>query len=530
MNANKLRAWLPLLLSVSMFAGILLGYRLRGNIPSHGGLFRSAATTPMQEVMELVRNRYVDRVDPDTIAEDAINALLDRLDPHSVFIPARELMEVNEDLSGGFEGIGVEFNIFEDTAHVLFVIKDGPSEKAGLQTGDRFLKVEDSLVAGRNITSDGIRSLLRGPGGSRVKVTLLRGDKTVEATITRGTIPLKALEASYMITPTTGYIRLGKFSETCYEEFMAALEGLLGKGMKELVLDLRDNGGGILDEAVEIADEFLSGTRMIVYTEGEHIPRREYTCRRNGLFETGRLVLLLDEASASASEVLAGALQDWDRATVIGRRSFGKGLVQEQYDLSDGSALRLTVARYYTPLGRSIQKPYTDGSEKYDGEILERFHNGGLTKPDTVGGNGEKSYVTVGGKKVYGGGGISPDVFVPIDSLLRDTVFNPLYEKNTLGRFAYRYFVANRTSFEDYPDPSAFDRDFKVDDAILGKLRAFAALDSIDLALPDAGSRDRLKLRLKALLARQMWRSDGYYEVLNGDDRVVRKALLELGR
>ena len=384
MNANKLRAWLPLLLSLSMFLGILLGYRLRGNIPSRAGMFRSHSATPMQEVMELVRNRYVDRVDPDTIAEDAINALLERLDPHSVFIPARELMDVNEDLSGGFEGIGVEFNIFDDTAHVLFVIKDGPSEKAGLQTGDRFLKVEDSAVAGRGISSDGIRSLLRGPGGSKVKVTVLRGERMVDATITRGRIPLNALEAAYMLTPTTGYIRLGKFSETCYEEFMGALEALLGKGMKELVLDLRDNGGGILDEAVEIADEFLSGNRLIVYTEGEHIPRREYTCRRNGLFETGKLVLLLDEASASASEVLAGALQDWDRATVIGRRSFGKGLVQEQYDLSDGSALRLTVARYYTPLGRSIQKPYTDGSEKYDGEILERFHNGGLTRPDTV--------------------------------------------------------------------------------------------------------------------------------------------------
>jgi carboxyl-terminal processing protease len=530
MNANKLRAWLPLLLSLSMFAGILLGYRLRGGIPSGSGMFRSVSANPMQEVMELVRNRYVDRVDPDTIAGEAISALLERLDPHSVFIPARELTDVNEDLSGGFEGIGVEFNIFDDTAHVLFVIKGGPSEKAGLRTGDRFIRVEDSLVAGRGITSDGIRSLLRGPGGTKVKVTVLRGDRQVDATITRGRIPLNALEAAYLLTPTTGYIRLSKFSETCYEEFMEALEKLQAKGMKELVLDLRDNGGGILDEAVEIADEFLPGNRMIVYTEGEHIPRREYTCRRNGLFETGRLVLLLDEASASASEVLAGALQDWDRATVIGRRSFGKGLVQEQYDLSDGSALRLTVARYYTPLGRSIQKPYSEGSDKYNEEIMERFHNGGLSKYDTSGAKVGPEFTTAGGKKVYGGGGISPDVFVPIDSVLRDTVFNPLYEKNTLGRFAYRHFVSNRASFESYPDPVTFDRDFEVDDATIGKLQAFASTDSIRLSMPDASSRERLKLRLKALLARQMWRSDGYFEVLNRDDRIVRKALQELGR
>lgn len=530
MNTNKLRAWLPLLLSVAMTVGILLGYRIRGNIPSGGGLFNSAAATPVQEVMELIRGRYVDRVDPDTLSEDAISALLDRLDPHSVYIPARELRDVNEDLSGGFEGIGVEFNVFEDTAHVLFVINDGPSEKAGLQTGDQFLKVGDSLVAGTGITSDGIRSLLRGQGGTKVRVTMLRGDRPMDFTITRGTIPLKALDAAYMLTPTTGYIRLGKFSETCYEEFMEALEGLTGEGMKDLVLDLRDNGGGILEEAVEIADEFLDGNRRIVYTEGEHTPRREYSCRRNGLFEKGRVILLLDEGSASASEVLAGALQDWDRATVIGRRSFGKGLVQEQYDLSDGSALRLTVARYYTPLGRSIQKPYAEGSEKYNGEILERFHNGGLSRPDSVYKPGSQSFVTAGGKKVYGGGGISPDLFVPIDSLMRDTVFNPLYEKNTLGRFAYRYFVSNRSAIAAYGSPREFNSRYRVDDGVIEQLRSFAAKDSLRISIPDAASKDRLRLRLKALLGRQQWRTEGYYEVLNSEDRMVRKALEQVGR
>jgi carboxyl-terminal processing protease len=354
---------------------------------------------------------------------------------------------------------------------------------------------------------------------------VLRGKEQKPFTITRGFIPIYSLDAAYMLNDATGFIRLNKFSETTYEEFMASLEKLQKQGMKELILDLRDNGGGIMDEAVEIADEFLAGNKLIVYTEGKHTPRKEYNCRRNGLFENGKLILLMNEGSASASEVLAGALQDWDRATVIGRRSFGKGLVQEQYNLRDGSALRLTVARYYSPLCRSIQKSYTNGIDKYNEEILDRYHNGKLVNADSNKNTNGKAYVTGEGKKVYGGGGISPDIFMPLDTLLLDTSLAPLYTRNTMGNFAYRYYISHKPSFEQYKNPTEFSNSYSVNDAVLDELMLFAKKDSIEVKPLSVATKDRLRLRLKSLLARQQWRSEGYFEVVNAEDKMVRKAL-----
>lgn len=525
MNNKKLQIWLPLFFSLSMLIGIFLGYKLHGNMPVSRNIFQSGGRGTIQEVFELIRTRYVDDVSLDTLGQSAIETMLTRLDPHSVFIPARELMGVNEDLAGRFEGIGVEFNIFEDTVHVLTVLKDGPSDKAGLNPGDRFLRVGDSVVAGKGITSEGIRSLLRGPRGTQVSVMVLRGNEQKPFTITRGFIPIYSLDAAHMLNEVTGFIRLNKFSETTYEEFMESLEKLQKQGMKELILDLRDNGGGIMDEAVEIADEFLSGNKLIVYTEGKHTPRKEYNCRRNGLFENGKLILLMNEGSASASEVLAGALQDWDRATVIGRRSFGKGLVQEQYNLRDGSALRLTVARYYSPLGRSIQKSYTNGIDKYNEEILDRYHNGKLVNADSNKNTNGKAYVTGEGKKVYGGGGISPDIFMPLDTLLLDTSLSPLYTRNTLGNFAYRYYISHKPSFDQFKNPTEFSNSYSVSDAVLDELMLFAQKDSIFVKPLNTATKDRLRLRLKSLLARQQWRSEGYFEVVNAEDKMVRKAL-----
>ena len=525
MKNKKLQVWLPFFFSVSMLVGMFLGYKLHSQLPGSGFLVRSAGTGPLQEVFQLIKNRYVDEVNLDSLSQQAIEEMLGQLDPHSVYIPASDLTSVNEDLTGRFEGIGVEFSIFQDTVHVLTVLKGGPSDKAGLLPGDRFLKVGKDTVAGRSVGNEGIRNLLRGPRGSSVDVVMLRNGQIKNFTITRGFIPLQALDAAHMLNSTTGYIRLNKFSETTYEEFMESLEKLQQQGMKELILDLRDNGGGILDEAVEIADEFLEGNRRIVYTEGKHMPYKEYACKRNGLFEKGKLVLLMNEGSASASEVLAGALQDWDRATIIGRRSFGKGLVQEQYSLSDGSAMRLTVARYYTPLGRSIQKPYTEGVDKYNEEILDRFHNGDLSKQDSGKVSNGKSYQTANGKTVYGGGGISPDIFVPIDTLLADTLLTALYARNTLGKFAYRYYVSHASEFTTYASPTAFSKNFQVDDRMLSELMAFAKQDTVIMAPLAGAAKERLKLRLKALLGRQIWRSEGYYEVMNTADRMVMKAL-----
>lgn len=525
MNNKKLQVWFPFFFAVSMVIGMFLGYKLRDKMPWTSSVFQMSASGQLQEVMDLVKSRYVDPVNVDSLKEEAIDELLSHLDPHSVYIPAKRLQSVNEDLAGKFEGIGVEFNIYDDTVHILNVLRGGPSEKAGLMAGDRIIKVEAEAVAGNKITSDKIRSLLRGPRASKVNVTILRNGKAMPFTIIRGFIPLYALDAAYMMDAKTGYIRLNKFSETAYEEVMEALEKLKAQGMAKLILDLRENGGGILDEAVEMADEFLDGDKLIVYTEGQHNPRREYKCRRRGLFETGELVLLLNEGSASASEVLAGALQDWDRATIIGRRSFGKGLVQEQYNLSDGAALRLTVARYYSPLGRSIQKPYDKGISDYNDEILERYHRGELYSQDSSTSPKGKAYKTGKGKTVYGGGGITPDVFVGFDTTAIDSAVSELYSRNTIGKFVYSYYVHNRPLFDAYKDPAEFARRFTVTPEMYSQFSSFAAKDSVNIAGLKQRDSDFLKQRLKMLAARQIWRTEGYFEVANSDDPVIRKAM-----
>ena len=513
-----------------MISGILLGYRLKYNSPASAGFFSKDNSGTLQEVMELISKRYVDPVRQDSLSDEVISDMLNHLDPHSVFIPAKDLQAVNEDLAGKFEGIGIEFNIFSDTINVLSVLKGGPSEKVGLQVGDKFIKVGDSLVAGNGISGDKVRKLLRGEGGSKVTISVLRGKEQLQYTITRGTIPLYSRDAAYMIAPGVGYIRLNKFAETTYEEFMEGMETLKEKGIQKLVLDLRDNGGGILQEAVEIADEFLDGNKLIVYTVGSHTTKQEYRAKREGIFEKGKLVVLVDEGTASASEVLTGALQDWDRAEVIGRRTFGKGLVQEQYNLSDGAALRLTVARYYTPLGRSIQKPYDKGVENYNEEVIERYHNGGLLNADSNKKVIGQPYHTPSGKLVYGGGGITPDVFVPLDTTSVDTSLTRLYRKNTIGNFVYRYYVDHLKYFQQFSTPVEFIKGFEVTEPLYNSMVNFAEGDSINLKNLSAKDKQFLTERLKSLFARQIWRTEGFYEVNNSNDLTVKKGLEELNK
>ncbi|MBX2925934.1 MAG: S41 family peptidase [Chitinophagaceae bacterium] len=528
MRNNKWKLWLPLLFSIVMIGGMFLGYKMKEKMPSSARFFSAEKKSPVQEVLDLISKRYVDPVKTDTLADAAIEEMLTHLDPHSVFIPARDLQQVNEDLAGKFEGIGIEFNIFNDTIHVLSVLKGGPSEKAGLQVGDRFLKIADSTVTGKDIDGDKVRQLLRGLRGSKVKVTVLRGKEQRDIDITRSVIPLYSLDASYIIAPATGYIRLSKFSETTYEEFMEAMLKLKEQGIQKLVLDLRGNGGGILQEAVEIADEFLEGNKLIVYTQGGHTGKTEYKAKRDGIFEKGRLVVLIDEGSASASEVLTGALQDWDRAEVIGRRSFGKGLVQEQYNLNDGSALRLTIARYYTPLGRSIQKPYDKGVKTYNDEVIERFHHGAMINADSNRLEAGQAYHTPGGKLVYGGGGITPDAFVAIDTTGIGDVIAALYSKNTIGNFVYRYYVDHIDQFRLFSQPSDFEKGFEVDRNIWKAFEDFAAGNGISLANITAADKKFITQRLKSLFARQQWRNEGFYEVNNANDPIIQKALEEV--
>ncbi len=521
---KKLQIGLPILFAVVMILGMTIGYRLRENIPAAKGLFDRSKRSSMQEVIDLINSNYVDPVNTDTLVEDAVEAMLSDLDPHSVYIPAMDLNDIKEDLQGNFQGIGVEFQIIDDTVHVVSVMPGGPSEKAGLKVGDRFLKVGDSIVT-NNIDSDRIRRLLRGPGGSQVTVTMFRDRSAFNTRITRGTIPLFSVDAAYMIDKQTGYIHLNKFSGTTYEEFMTSLEKLQGQGMKKLIFDVRDNGGGILGEAVDIADEFLDEEKLIVFTEGAAQPKVEYKCRRPGLFEKGALVMLVDENSASASEVVAGALQDWDRGTIVGRRTFGKGLVQEQYELSDGAALRLTVARYFTPSGRSIQKSYGEGHSAYREEVLARYHNGELVHPDTLKVAQGKPYKTKGGRIVYGGGGINPDVFVPFDTTGFTTDVTPLFVDQRFSKFIYQYYLRNKGTLDQYRTAAQFADQFHGEDVAYQQLQQYIRTNNI--VMPALPQRDQLELkkRIKTWLARQMFRMEGYYEVANRYDQTVLKGI-----
>ncbi|HEV8079129.1 MAG TPA: S41 family peptidase [Chitinophagaceae bacterium] len=524
MQNKKLQVWQPLLFSLVMIGGMIIGYKIKGNMPAIG-IFSTEKRRPVQEVLNLIENKYVDKENSDSLGDAAIEAILSKLDPHSVFLPAAQLQSAKEDLQGGFSGIGVEYNIFSDTINVLNVIKDGPSDKAGIQPGDKLLKVGDSIVAGNKINTAKIQSLLRGKGGTKAEITILRGNEQKHFSIIRGMIHLYSLDAAYMVTDSVGYIRLNKFAETTYKEFMDATLKLQKLGMKSMILDLRDNGGGILTQATNIADEFLSENKLITYIEGAHAPKKEYRCEKEGIFEKGKVVVLANEGSASASEILIGALQDWDRAEIIGRRTFGKGLVQDQYELSDGSGLRLTVARYYTPLGRSIQKSYSSGTKVYNEDMINRMHDGELLYFDSIKHTNGKAYKTKTGKIVYSGGGITPDIFVAVDTSGLNAETRKIYTKGTINKFVYRNYLANKNKFTAYTSAIQFQKSYSVDEAAWTSFKVFAAKDSINTDKLGSKERAAISKQIKILTARQVWGNQGLYEVSNAEDAMVKKAL-----
>ena len=524
MRKKKLQVWLPLLLSVCMVAGMFVGYRIRGNMPETGVFFVNKER-PVQEVLDLISRKYVDKENIDSLGTSAIQTILSQLDPHSVYLPAQELKQVNEDLEGQFFGIGIEFNIINDTINVANVLDKGPSQKAGLLIGDQILKVNDSVVSGTHINSTKLRKLIGGDAGEKVTVTILREGNQKPVIITRGPVPLYSLDAAYMIADTVGYIRLNKFSETTYKEFMNSLEKLQKQGMKSLILDLRDNGGGILTQATNIADEFLDDNKLITFTEGAHSPKKEYRCEKDGEFEKGKLIVLVNEGTASASEILSGALQDWDRATIVGRRTFGKGLVQEQYQLSDGAGLRLTVARYYTPLGRSIQKSYEKGIEAYEHDLIDRFKDGEMTSADSIKHTDEKKYTTADGKILYGGGGITPDVFVPFDTTSIEKNVMTILMNGTLNKFVYLNFLKHQKQFKQYTSPKIFDDKYVADEATLNDLKFYAEKDSVTLNINNPKEKALLQKQIKTLTAREIWNTEGFYEINNNYDSTIKKAL-----
>lgn len=525
--------YLPIAFAVVLAGGIWLGGHLRPagtNYTIHvGGV--SESSRKITNLLNYVSEQYVDSIDLNGLTEDAIIQLLDQLDPHSGYIPARELEAMNQPLQGNFDGIGVEFNIIRDTIVVVAPISGGPSEKLGIRAGDRIVVIEDTTVAGIGIRNEDVISKLRGPRGTRVRVRILRAGQRslLDFTITRDKIPIYSVDAGYMVTDRVGYIKVSRFAATTYDEFKEKLTALRKQGMDRLILDLRGNPGGYLNAAISICDEFLPKGKLIVYTEGRARPRQDSHATAKGDFETQDIVVLLDEGSASASEIVAGAIQDNDRGMVVGRRSFGKGLVQEQVELPDGSALRLTIARYYTPTGRCIQRPY-DRESDYYGDLHQRLEHGELYEADSIKVNEKERFTTPAGKVVYGGGGIMPDVFVPLDTSEYSVLHNRLISSGLLREFALGLATARQSEVARYRSVQGFAKDFNISEAELGRLREQAI--ARDIKGTDA---DWLKARkgivrnLRALIARSVWNGDGYYPIINADDREVNEALRVLG-
>jgi carboxyl-terminal processing protease len=482
----------------------------------------------LMEVMNKVSNYYVDSIDEAEFVEKTIVRMLHELDPHSSYISADELKQMSEQLNGEFEGIGVSFNILNDTIFIVGTIQGGPSERVGILAGDRIIRVDGENVAGVGITNAGVQKRLKGDKGTLVEVTVLRRStgSEIDFTIKRDKIPVYSLDAAYMAGSKIGYIKLSRFSQTTANEFETALGKLQEEGMEHLILDLSGNGGGYLRIAIELADQFLSKGRQIVYTEGNKVPRRDYTATSKGLFEDGRLVIMIDENSASASEIVSGAVQEWDRGVLVGRRSFGKGLVQQPFRLSDGSEMRLTIARYYTPTGRLIQKPYDDGYDDYALDIINRFNSGELNSSDSIFFPDSLSFRTlVKGRTVYGGGGIMPDYFVPFDTTSYSEYYRKLISRGVLNRFVLQYVDLNRSSLQmQFRDFNTFRNRFDPG-AYMDDLIAFAEQEGVAFIEEDwKRSGERIELLFRSYVARDLWETGHFYEIFNESDPVFLKA------
>jgi carboxyl-terminal processing protease len=483
-----------------------------------------------KEILTYVQRDYVDKVDTDELVETAISRMLEKLDPHSVYIPAKELELAKSQLEGEFEGIGIEFNIIKDTIYVVAPLSGGPSEEVGLQSGDKIVKVDGDVVAGTGIDNRDVFDLLRGKKGTEVKVGIKRkGAKDLlNFTIIRDKIPQESVDASYMVNNEIGYIKVSRFAASTYDEFRQALTELKSEGMSKLILDLQGNPGGYMDRAINMADEFLRDNAMIVYTEGKQ-PRYNSEARayREGQFERQPIIVLIDEGSASASEIVAGALQDNDRALIVGRRSFGKGLVQMPIPLDDGSELRLTISRYYTPSGRSIQKPYEEGSKEYSQDMRHRYEHGELFSADSIHFDDSLKFETINkGRIVYGGGGIMPDFFVPLDtSNLSNASLGKLYNTNAIREYTLLYYENNKAELEamDYED---YRRDFEVSDKMLDDLFNIAREAGEEIDEEEMGQAiDFIRNRVKGLIARSVWGNDGAFPIFNQQNVILQKAL-----
>ena len=480
---------------------------------------RADGVKKLDMLMSVINYAYVDQVDNEKIVEDAIVGMLEELDPHSVYIPEKELKAMNEPLEGNFEGIGIQFNILKDTLMVVSPISGGPSERLGIQAGDKILTIEGENVAGVGLTNSMVRKKLRGKKGTIVNVEIKRrgSKKLIPYAIERDKIPLFSVDATYMATPEIGYIKVNRFARTTMEEFQTGLEDLRSQGAEHLILDLRGNGGGYLQTAVQMADEFLDQGKMIVYTEGDKQKREEYKATSRGAFEKGKIAILIDEGSASASEIVSGAVQDSDRGMIIGRRSFGKGLVQKSFPLTDGSMIRLTTARYYTPTGRSIQRPYAEGKDQYYSEITRRFDHGELLVADSIEFPDSLKFNTPNGRVVYGGGGIMPDIFIPLDTSLSSPLNSSLIRRGVYNEFILTYLDKERKSLSKaYQNMEDFKKGFAVDAELIKDFREHAEKKNVEWVEEEYTNSEKLiNTQLKALLARNLFDTSAYFEIIN---------------
>ena len=526
MENNRIR---PIWTALLLMAGILMGLYINKGVNKRQVSVEGGSK--FDEVMWYVGNDYVDVPQEGQLQDKAIAAMMEELDPHSAYISLDEFNEVNDPLLGSFDGIGVQFRLEKDTIAIVSVIKGGPSEKVGILAGDRILYVDDTLVAGKKLTNEDVMRKLKGPKGTKVKVRVLRHDVEglLDYTITRDAIPTYSVDIAYMLDESIGYLKLSKFSATTVKEFKQGIGDLRSQGMQQLIFDLRGNTGGYLAAAVDIADEFLPKGSLIVYTEGRNRPRQYMKARRRGMLEDIPVVVLIDGESASASEIVAGALQDNDRGTIIGRRSFGKGLVQEQIMLSDNSAIRLTVARYYTPTGRCIQKPFDGDHEKYLLESYERYENGELFSADSIHFVDSLKYTTPKGKTVYGGGGIMPDIYVPLVDDSTEYYFNRIANKGLLYQYAFDYTDRHRQQLQRYQTVDAFDKGFAVTDAMFDALVTMAGEKGIKGTEEQRQvARREADILLKAYIARNLFDDEGFYPIYAPMDEVLQRAILEL--
>jgi carboxyl-terminal processing protease len=526
---TKRQIYLPVVLAVVLIAGMFIGRMTRpsgknGSVPR---LMMYPESGKLETIINLIDQQYVDSINTEQLVEGVIPEVLKKLDPHTVYIPPKNLKAENQELEGNFGGIGVEFTMQNDTVMVISVISGGPSEKAGILPGDRIITVNDSVIAGVNTPSNAVIQKLRGDIGTKVNVGIQRRskDELLNFEITRGNIPIYSVDVAYMITDSIGYIKVNRFARNTYQELLSALAKLKANNCQSIIMDLRQNSGGYLDIAISMVNEFLKKGDLIVYTEGVNSPRQNVHANGSGSCKDTEITVLIDEFSASASEIFAGAMQDNDRGLIIGRRSFGKGLVQQQFPLPDGGALRLTVARYYTPSGRCIQKPYDNGVEDYYKDIIHRYEHGEFFEKDSIKINDSLAYRTMGGRKVYGGGGIMPDVFVPRDTTNRSEYYYDLREAGIIYQFALAYADEHRqelSAFEDIKSLKAY-----LDKQPIGHLlKNFATKEGIKFNAAEYQiSKKFLILETKAYIARNMLDNEGFYPIISEEDEILQKAV-----